>query len=142
MKWESFFSLVFPAESDLWKTHFAPVQGLQSQLEQDIVVPTAPYISEIDKKHHHASFGDDYEAPCKWYVRGLENLGIEEEKIALREGKIRPGLGIETLMIGGLKDVVCPADRARASMESSVEKGKLTVVDVDAGHVSLLLPCY
>jgi len=136
--WESFYSLVFPAESNLWKTHFAPLQGLKSQLESNTIVPLAPYVSSIDKAHHHASFGDDYEAPCKWYVRGIENLGVDEEKKALNEGSIKPGLDIETLMIAGLKDIVCPADRARIRMESSVKKGKLTVVDVDAGHWIML----
>lgn len=118
----------------------APTNALKTMIEADTMIPLASYISEIDKAHHHASFGDDYAAPCKWYVRGLDNLGVDEEKQALKEGKMKAKLEIPTLMIGGLRDAVCPADQARASMRKTVEGGEkgglLRVVDVDAGHVS------
>jgi soluble epoxide hydrolase/lipid-phosphate phosphatase len=108
------------------------------------MVPLAPYISASDKVHHHAIFGDDYSPPCKWYVRGLRNLGVEEEKKALREGRISGGLKGDVLMITGLKDAVCLADWARVSISRSVEGGgkggKLKVVDVDASHVSASFP--
>jgi hypothetical protein len=68
---------------------------------------------------------------------------VEEEQTALKGGRI--GKTLErfegrVLMVGGLKDVVCPAGHARASMERFVpggeEGGRLVVRDVDAGHVS------
>lgn len=37
-------------------------------------------------------------------------------------------------MIAGLKDAVSGAQRARVAMTACVEKGKLAVVDIDAGH--------
>lgn len=108
------------------------------------MITLAPYISALDKAHHHAAFGDDYSAPCKWYTRGIANLGVEEEKKALDEGRIGTTLERfkgEVLMVGGLKDVVCPANHARSSMGRFVpggeESGRLIVRDVDAGHVSI-----
>jgi soluble epoxide hydrolase/lipid-phosphate phosphatase len=139
-KWESFFSLLYPSDPKEWSSSLAPTNALKNLIEVDTIIPPASYISATDKAHHHASFGDDYSAPCRWYVRGLANLGVEEEKDALKAGSMKPKLEIETLMIGGLRDAVCPADRARVSMNGSVEGGekggRLKVVDVEAGHVS------
>ena len=76
-------------------------------------------------------------------MRGIANLGVEEEKKALKEGRIKDGLGGfkgRVLMVGGLKDVVCPAGHARAVMNKTVqggeEGGRLVCRDLDAGHVS------
>lgn len=57
----------------------------------------------------------------------------------LDRGEIEGGLkGVDVLMIGGMKDTVCGADTARAMMKGSVEEGRLTCVDVDAGHWIML----
>jgi soluble epoxide hydrolase/lipid-phosphate phosphatase len=77
-----------------------------------------------------------------WYVRGIDNLGVEEELAALKKHEIRQSLRINTLMVAGLRDKVCPADRARVSMNGTVDGGEkggnLRVVDVDAGHWIML----
>lgn len=142
-KWESFFHLLYPSQSSAWTQSMAPLNALHNSLLADLKPPLASYITLTDKAHHHASFGDDYSAPCQWYVRGIANLGVDEEKKALAEGKIGGKLRVPTLMIGGLRDEVCPASWARKSMEGFVvggtKGGLLKVVDVDAGHVSL--PC-
>jgi len=140
--WESFFHLAYCANPDLWATSFAPTDGLKSHLLTNTLVPLAPYVTSETKAHHHAAFGDDYSAPCMWYVRGIDNLGVEEEREALKNGAIRQSLRLNTLMVAGLKDKVCPADRARVSMNGTVDGGekggKLRVVDVDAGHWIML----
>lgn len=41
-------------------------------------------------------------------------------------------------MVTGLKDKVCPAEHARASMGKFVEEVRLRVVDVRAGHWVML----
>lgn len=144
--WEKFYHSVFPSDPTYWKTRFAGLGGLKSQLDDSKeAAPLAKYVSEMDKAHHHASFGDDYSAPCRWYVRGIANLGVEEEKKAIEDGRIGRALERfqgDVLMIGGLKDVVCPAAHARSSMNKFVpggEKGgRLVVRDVDAGHWIML----
>lgn len=83
-------------------------------------------------------FGVDYSACLNWYTRGINNLGVDEEKELLKKGEIKEKIGKETLMVTGLKDVVCGAERGRVSMSGSVERGKLRVVDVDAGHWIML----
>jgi pimeloyl-ACP methyl ester carboxylesterase len=68
-QWEKFFHSIFHLDPKYWTTHLAPLGGLKAQLESEgELVPLAGYISETDKAHHHAAFGDDYEAPCRWYV--------------------------------------------------------------------------
>jgi len=67
------------------------------------MVPLASYVTPELKAHHHAAFGDDYSASCMWYVRGIENLGIDEELRALKAGEIKQSLNIKTLMVTGLK---------------------------------------
>lgn len=98
----------------------------------------APFITDEDKAHHHAAFGNDYSACVNWYKRGITNLGADEERRQLKRGEIRSKLGKDTLMIAGTKDPTSGAERARASMSASVEKGMLKVVEADAGHWIML----
>ena len=138
--WESFFSVVYPENPSIWKTAFAPIDGLREWLAKGLRTHVAPWITEQDSEYHRRAFGVDYEAPTMWYKRGIRNLGVEEEQGMLRRGEVANGGKIwkETLMVTGLRDVVCGADRARASMRGSVERGKLKVVDLDAGHWVML----
>ena len=96
------------------------------------------WIEEGDKEFHHQMFGDDYEAPTKWYSRGILSLGAKNEKELLRKGLIMERLRKETLMVTGTRDAVCGAARARESMNASVQRGLLKVVDLDAGHWIML----
>ncbi len=138
--WESFFSLVYPANSSIWKTAFAPINGLKDWLVSGSRTHVASYITEEEKEYHHKAFGNDYSACVTWYKRGIRNLGVEEEQRMLKRGEIKNGgrIARDTLMITGLRDVVCGAERARTSMKASVDRGKLRVVDLDAGHWIML----
>jgi soluble epoxide hydrolase/lipid-phosphate phosphatase len=102
----------------------------------------ASYITEEDKAHHHAVFGSDYRAPCMWYVRGINSLGVEEEQASIKKGDILEKIGKETLMIATTNDAVCSPERARIGMQAGVEGGlageKLAFVDVDSGHWVML----
>lgn len=136
--WESFFSIIYPANPSIWKTSLAPIDALKEWLLSGSLTHVAGYITEEDKEHHRKVFEDGYDACVCWYKRGIRNLGVEEEQEKLKKGEIRNKIGKETLMITGLKDVVCGAERARVGMEGSVERGMLKVVDVDAGHWIML----
>jgi soluble epoxide hydrolase / lipid-phosphate phosphatase len=102
----------------------------------------APYITEEDKAHHHAVFGSDYSAPCMWYARGLDSLGVEEEHESIKKGNIKKRIGKETLMIVTLNDAVSSPERARIGMQAGVEGGlaggNLAIVEVDSGHWVML----
>lgn len=97
-----------------------------------------PFITSEDKAHHHATFGDDYSHCLNWYHRGINNLGVAEEKVLLEDGKIKAKLGKETLFVPGLKDAISPAARGKSVMQMAVEEDKLKVVEVDAGHWIML----
>lgn len=135
---ESFFSVVYPANPSIWKTAFAPINSLRDWLSSKSKTHVASYITDEEKAHHHKVFADGYSACVNWYKRGIMNLGVEEEKALLEKGEIASKIGKETLMLTGLRDVICGAQRARVSMRGSVERGKLKVVDLDAGHWIML----
>jgi len=102
----------------------------------------ASYITEDDKAHHHAVFGSDYRTPCPWYLRGINSLGVEEEKASIKKGDILKKIEKETLMIATVNDAVCSPDRARIGMQAGVEGGltggKLAFVAVESGHWVML----
>jgi pimeloyl-ACP methyl ester carboxylesterase len=104
----------------------------------DSTCTLAPWITEEDKVHHHAAFGDDYTSSLYWYHRGINSLGVKEERELLKLGVMKNKLGKETLMVTGLRDAVSSAKRSRLAMEKSVENGLLKVVGVDAGHWIML----
>jgi soluble epoxide hydrolase / lipid-phosphate phosphatase len=104
----------------------------------DSTCTQAPRVTEEDEVHHHAAFGDDYTPNLFWYHRGINSLGVKEEKELLKWGVMKNKLGKETLMVTGLRDAVSSGKRSRLAMEKSVEKGLLKVVDVDAGHWIML----
>jgi len=131
--WDSFYSLVYPAEPDQWKKDFAPIGALRGFIEADSKAEMASYITPEDMEHHHASFGDDYTAPLNWYKRSLADLGQEEEAELLKQGKIDKKIKKDTLMVCGLKDAVCLPFSAKRVMPESVD-GRLTEVDIEAGH--------
>jgi soluble epoxide hydrolase/lipid-phosphate phosphatase len=126
--------VAYCADPSVWKTHSAPTDGLENFITSNSTTPLASFITPEDKVHHHAVFGDDYSACLNWYKRGITNLGVEEEAKLLKKGNIKEKIAQETLMIAGLKDAVSGAQRARVAMTACVEKGKLAVVDIDAGH--------
>ena len=129
---------MYPANPSIGKTAFAPIDGLKSFLTASSKTNVAPYITETEIAHHRAVFGDDYSACLNWYKRAISNLGVDEEKQLLKKGEIKDKIGKETLLVTGLRDVICGAERGRVSMKGSVEKGKLSIVDVDAGHWIML----
>lgn len=92
---------------------------------------SASWVTIEDRARHYESFGDDYESCLKWYERSINSLGVEEEKEDMEksEGKIGNGGRIvkETLMVAGLRDAVCGAERARGVMGRVVERGMLKV---------------
>ena len=138
--WESFFSVIYPENHSIWKVAFAPINGLKDWLTAGSKTHVAGYICEEEKEYHHRVFGDDYSACVNWYKRGIRNMGVDEETKMLERGEIENGgrIAKDTLMLTGLKDVVCGADRARVVMKGAVDKGKLKVVDLDAGHWIML----
>ncbi|KAH6681732.1 Alpha/Beta hydrolase protein [Halenospora varia] len=139
-EWERFFELVYSDDAGAWKEDFAALGGCKSYLESSKKLPVGDWVGNVleEKAVHHEAFGDDYSAPLNWYKRAIGNLGQDEEIAQLKRGELKEKIGKETLMITGTKDVVCLAGQAKASMPSMVEKGKLVIEDLDAGHWTML----
>jgi hypothetical protein len=132
-KWESFFHMIYPSDPSLWKTHMAPTGAMEAFLKTHTPSQSAKYraswVSEEDKNRHHEAFGNNYEACLKWYERGTDSLGVDVEAEELKKGRIVNGgrIGKETLMVAGMRDAVCGAERARGVMGAVVQKGCLKV---------------
>ena len=112
--------------------------GLKSFIISDSRLELPSWISPEDKAHHYAVFKGDYSPCLTWYKRGINNLGIAEEKALLEKGRIKAKLDKPTLLVPGLRDAIYPHVKAKAIMSAAVEEGKLTIVDVDAGHWIML----
>ena len=138
MQWESFFDVVYAADAETWKSSMAFPGALRSFISADKRMELPNFVTPEDKAHHHAIFGDDYSHCLNWYHRGINNLGVAEEKALLGSGKIKAKIEKDTLFVPGLNDVVSPAVKGKAVMQMAVEEGKLKIVEVDAGHWIML----
>ena len=81
-------------------------------------------------------------APCMWYARVLDSLGVEEEQASIKNGRMKEKIEKETLLVITLNDAVSSPERVRIAMqtgvEGGVEGGKLAMVEVDSGHRVML----
>lgn len=131
--WETFFNMIYPNDPALWKTHMAPTGAVEAFLKTNTPAESKKYraewVTEEDKERHHEAFGDNYEPCLNWYKRGTNSLGVDVEAEELKKGGIRNGGRIvkETLIIGGLRDAVCSAERAKGVMGAVVKTGCLKV---------------
>ncbi|KAF4636031.1 hypothetical protein G7Y89_g2058 [Cudoniella acicularis] len=114
--------------------------GLRRFLEGDKKVEVGKWVGDEreEKEVHHGAFGDSYSPCLNWYKRAIGNVGLEAEKEELERGDFEDRIEKETLMITGTKDAVCLAGHARGVMGSYVEKGKLEIVNIEAGHWIML----
>jgi pimeloyl-ACP methyl ester carboxylesterase len=129
---------VYSLDEETWKTSLAFPGELKKFHSSDKELPMASFITPADKAHHHAVFGNDYSICLNWYHRGINNLGVAEEKALLEKGEIKDTLDKETLFFAGLKDAISPAVWGKQVLNATVEKGKLRIVDVEAGHWIML----
>jgi hypothetical protein len=49
IQWDSYFSLIFTSNPEIWKEHLGPVGALRAWLDADRKAEVAGYITEADK---------------------------------------------------------------------------------------------
>ncbi|THC93717.1 hypothetical protein EYZ11_006793 [Aspergillus tanneri] len=92
---DSFFTLFYPADPDLWITDLGPIGALKSWLLNDRRGPLPTYISEKEKTTHQTIMKGQYSHALKWYQALVGNINEEDE---IRAG-LRPVLPMPVLMV-------------------------------------------
>ncbi|KAK2782541.1 hypothetical protein FQN52_000870 [Onygenales sp. PD_12] len=86
---DSFFSLFYPADPDLWVEHLGPTGALEAWLRSDRKAPLAPFITEEEKSTHRTIMRGHYRSALMWYRALAGNINVDDEIKAGLDPKIR-----------------------------------------------------
>ncbi|EHK21914.1 uncharacterized protein TRIVIDRAFT_53318 [Trichoderma virens Gv29-8] len=104
---ESFFSLLYAQNADIWKTEFTPTGKLQDWLHHDRTVEGAKFITpEIKARTIQKWKEEGFDGKLGWYRAMTENAHWNHEQNLAPENF---RLDIPVLFIGGLRDAPAPA---------------------------------
>ncbi|KAI9037438.1 alpha/beta hydrolase [Aspergillus affinis] len=92
---ESFFTLFYPHDPELWISHLGPTGAMEAWLCGDSRAPLASWITEEEKTTHHQIMQDNHSFALNWYQALVSNINVEDE---LRAG-LEPTLEMPVLMI-------------------------------------------
>jgi soluble epoxide hydrolase/lipid-phosphate phosphatase len=81
MQWDSYLSLIFPSDPNLWKTDLCPIGGLKAWLELDRKSPLPSYVSQDEKERiTKALLGQGgMKAPVLWYNLVTSGLRAKDD---------------------------------------------------------------
>ncbi|KAK1142118.1 hypothetical protein N8T08_008202 [Aspergillus melleus] len=92
---ESFFTLFYPDDPELWITHVGPTGAMEAWLRSDSRAPLASWITEEEKATHHQIMQGNHSSALNWYRALVGNINVEDE---LRSG-LEPALEMPVLMV-------------------------------------------
>ncbi|KAH8429697.1 alpha/beta fold hydrolase [Aspergillus melleus] len=92
---ESFFTLFYPDDPELWISHLGPTGAMEAWLCGDSRAPLASWITEEEKTTHRQIMQDNHTFALNWYRALVGNINVENE---LRAG-FRPALEMPVLMV-------------------------------------------
>ncbi|KAL2841903.1 Alpha/Beta hydrolase protein [Aspergillus pseudoustus] len=92
---DSFFTLFYPEDLNLWVEHIGPTGAIEDWLLQDKKGPAAPYISEAEREIHNEILQNSHDSALKWYHALVNNINEADE---IQEN-INPKLSMPVLMI-------------------------------------------
>ncbi|OAX78542.1 hypothetical protein ACJ72_07151 [Emergomyces africanus] len=125
---ESFFTLFYTAEGDLWIEHLGPTGALETWLRNDRKAPLAPYITAEEKATHFKIMRGHYKSVLMWYRALIGNVNLDDEI----EAHLDPNVNQPVLMVSQKPSRINPpgvAEMMKLYMEN------LTVKEVGAnGH--------
>ncbi|KAJ5081170.1 hypothetical protein N7456_013408 [Penicillium angulare] len=125
---DSFFTLFYPAEANLWDDHMGPTGSMEAWLREDRQAPLASYITSEEKAMHQRILGGNHGTALKWYHPLVYNMNEQDEiDSALANQVARP-----VLMVFPFST----ADQYSASESKSIEFANgLTIKGVSTrGH--------
>ncbi|PGH05846.1 hypothetical protein AJ79_06688 [Helicocarpus griseus UAMH5409] len=125
---ESFFSLFYPADPNLWIEHLGATGACETWLRNDRRAPLAPYVTEEEKSTHLQIMRGHYQSALMWYRALVWNINIDDEL----EANLDPNLPQPVLMVTSKPGPLNPPGGGEM-MKPFVEN--LTVRQIEAeGH--------
>lgn len=85
---DSFFSLFYPKDPDIWTDHLGPSGAMEVWLSADRRAEPAPYITEEERSVHKQIMVGYHTPALNWYQALVENLNIQDELDAGLSAKI------------------------------------------------------
>ncbi|KAJ5625410.1 hypothetical protein N7510_001719 [Penicillium lagena] len=76
---ESFSTLFYPAEPELWETHVGPTGALESWIQADYRGPLAPYITDEERMIHQKIMKGHHSSALNWYRALVWNINEKDE---------------------------------------------------------------
>jgi len=126
----SFYSVCYCEDPDLWKVHMAPLGALEAFATSGKTLKTASWAP--DKATYHKTMRDDFGPAMNWYRAAIRGLNKEDEQTALAAGEIDAKLHLPVLMISAARDPIAGGARAVEGMRAVVDN--LKVETLPTGH--------
>ncbi|KAL4920789.1 Alpha/Beta hydrolase protein [Aspergillus aurantiobrunneus] len=92
---DSFFSLFYPRDPNVWIDHVGPTGAMEAWLLQDRKGPEAGYISETERQIHQDILRNSHGPALKWYQALVGNINEQDEL----QANIDPALSMPVLMV-------------------------------------------
>ncbi|THG98676.1 hypothetical protein EW026_g3561 [Hermanssonia centrifuga] len=128
---DSFISIIYTHDTEIWKTHVSPTGTFKAALLEDYTSPLASYITEEDKEVFRKTFAQNgFAAPTCWYkVMTTLQQPKEDEK------RTYPPSSAPIFFAGARKDAIClPENGYRTFAEEGFKDHKITTHEYDADH--------
>ncbi|KAB8231984.1 alpha/beta fold hydrolase [Aspergillus alliaceus] len=92
---DSFFSLFYPRDPELWVEHVGPTGAMERWLLENRRGGLAEYITEEERAMHQKLMVGHHDSALNWYRALVENINVEDEV----EAQIEPVLSMPVLML-------------------------------------------
>ncbi|KAH8696405.1 putative epoxide hydrolase [Talaromyces proteolyticus] len=76
---DSFFSLFYPHDAEVWSRNLAPIGAIESWLRADTKAPLPSFITTEEKETHCQILHGYYDKAVNWYRALANNINIEDE---------------------------------------------------------------
>ncbi|KAL4786256.1 Alpha/Beta hydrolase protein [Aspergillus varians] len=92
---DSFFSLFYPQDPNLWIEHVGPIGAMEAWLLQDRKAPKPEYVGESERQIHQSIMQNSHSSALKWYHALVGNINEQDEV----QANLDPALPMPVLMI-------------------------------------------
>ncbi|EKM52130.1 uncharacterized protein PHACADRAFT_262639 [Phanerochaete carnosa HHB-10118-sp] len=136
---DSFVSVLFPHDPEMWKTRLGPTGALEQSLRAGFVAPRPAYWSAGDAAHFAETFRrDGFAAPTCWYKVLTSGLAARDDQ-QIPEERLFPPVDAPLYFGAAKKDCVCVAEAGLAVFGQEAFRGhRVTTKEYEADHWLIL----